>query len=357
MQKLICSLILISFWILSNNSFSSQKRTLNNAHDSSQVRKNIQIDSLGKKLIVFSSDAASNDKQQIFIMDENGDNVRQLTSMDMNCISPRFSPDGRNIAFVATNPNSDYIYMVDLNDSSTFGFPKFITGGTDPVFSPDGKELLYRSEKNDNNAVYITELETDSSYIVSDGSLSTHAKFSPDGTQIIYTSTANGNMDLVILKLDDTTENAQKTVAASEDAELYGTFSPDGNLVAYASFDINYKGTVHVSKPDGTADIEISRGMASSYNPRFSPDGKYLAFVSGSADNLHIYLSNPDGSGVKQLTSGNTTVFDWSSDSKRIVYENKGESTSSINIIDIESGKSTNLTGQKANNINPSYQK
>src|SRR6266542_4379431 len=119
-----------------------------------------------KKLIAFSSDATKNDKQQIFIMDEDGEHVKQVANMNLDCYTPRFSPDGKKIVFVATNRVSDYLYMIDLNDSNTFRFPVFITGGTDPVFSPDSRYLLYRSEKNMNNAIYLTDLETDSSDIV-----------------------------------------------------------------------------------------------------------------------------------------------------------------------------------------------
>lgn len=311
-----------------------------------------------KKLIAFSSDASKNDKQQIFIMDEDGEHVRQVSNINLNCFTPRFSPDGKKIVFTATNPNSDFIYMVDLDDSSSFRFPIFISGGTDPVFSPDGKFLLYRSEKNFNNAIYMTDLETDSSDIVSDGSLSTHAEFSPEGTRIIYTSSMEGNMDLVVFDLEDTSENAQKTIASTDDAELYGTFSPDGKLVAYASFNIQYKGTVHVCKPDGSSNKTISHG-GSSYNPKFSPDGKWLAFISDNTGKFEVYICSPDGSGLKKLTSkdGNTTEYDWSSDSKHIVYESKKESVSSISVIDIATGKSENLTGERANNVNPNFQK
>ena len=38
-----------------------------------------------KKLIAFSSDATSNDKQEIFVMDEDGDNVKQVSFLDLDC--------------------------------------------------------------------------------------------------------------------------------------------------------------------------------------------------------------------------------------------------------------------------------
>jgi TolB protein len=314
----------------------------------------------GSGLIAFSSDAAPEDKQQIFIMDSKGDGVMQVAHVPgLDCYAPKFSPNGRKIVFNATNVVSDYVYMVDLDDTSSFRFPKFIDGGTNAYFSPDGNYLVYRAEKDDDNAIFVMDLQTDSSFSVSDGSLSAHPQFSKDGMKIVYSSSANQNFDLVVLDLEDTSENAQKTIAATKDAELYGTFSPSGKIIAYSSFDINYKGAIHIYNTETKANKTITSG-GSAYNPKFSPDGKYLAFVWDKGGDFEVYICNTDGTGVKALTSkkGNTVEFNWSGDGKKIAYENLIDGGfSSINVIDIDSGKSENLTGEKANNINPSFQK
>ncbi|HEY3252154.1 MAG TPA: DPP IV N-terminal domain-containing protein [Ignavibacteria bacterium] len=311
-----------------------------------------------KKLIAFSSDATSNNKQQIFIMDENGDGLQQITSMEIDCYFPKFSPDGRKIVFYAKTELSDMLYMVNLEDSSTYRFPAFIDGGSDASFSPDGRLLIYRSEKDENNAIYITELDSSESFAISDGSLSMYAKFSPDGNKVIYSSSAEENFDLVVLDLNDTTDQAQKTIVSSKDAELYGTFSPDGKRIAFSSFDINYKGTLKLCDAEGN-NIKVVASGGSAYNPKFSPDGKYLGFVWNKGGNLDLYICNSDGIGIKQITSGseNTVQFDWSGDGKKLVYESVGEGISSITVLEVETGSSQNLTGSKANNINPSFQK
>lgn len=311
-----------------------------------------------KKLIAFSSDATKNDKQQIFIMDENGDGVKQVTFTNIDCFFPRFSPDGTKIIFYAKTELSDLLYMVDLKDTATFRYPVFIDGGSDPVFSPDGKSILFRSEKDENNAVYITDLESGESFAISDGSLSLYAKFSPDGQKVIYSSSMNDNFDLVVLDLNDTTDKAQKTIVASKDAELQGTFSPDGNKIAFSSFDINYKGTLKICDASGKNIKTVTSG-SSAYNPKFSPDGNYLAFVWDKTGNFEVYICKADGTGIKQLTSKkeSTMEFNWSGDSKKIVYDAVGDGVSSVSVADVESGKSDNLTGAKANNLNPSFQK
>ncbi len=311
-----------------------------------------------KKLIAFSSDATKNDKQQIFIMDENGDGVTQVAFLDLDCYSPKFSPDGKKIVFIAKTDFSDYLYMVSLEDTSTFRFPIFIDGGSDPVFSPDGSFLMYRSEKDENNAIYITDINSSESFSVSDGSLSMYAEFSPDGNRVLYSSSMNENFDLVVLDLTDTTDKAQKTIISSKDAELQGTFSTDGKRVAFSSFDINYKGTLKLCDAKGKDCKTITSG-GSAYNPKFSPDGKHLAFVWDKTGHFEVYICSVDGSGIKQITSKgeNTIEYDWSGDGKKIVYESVGEGVASITVKEINPGGSQNLTGSKANNINPSFQK
>ncbi len=309
-----------------------------------------------KKLIAFSSDATNNDQQQIFVMDEDGDNVKQVSVLDLDCYSPKFIPKTNKILFCATNRISDYLYMVDIDDTSTFRFPIFIDGGLDPVFSADGSMLMYRSEKEESNAIYIMDMASGESFSISDGSLATHADFSHDGQRVVYSSSETQNFDLVVLTLTDTTDNAQKVIVSTKDAEIYGTFSPDDKKIAFSSFDINYKGTLKVCDDKGK-NVKVISSSGSSYNPKWSPDGKYLAYVSDKAGKFQIYIVKADGSSVRQLTSetGNVIEYDWSGDSKKITFDSQGETVSSVWIIDVEKGTKQNLTGNKANNITPAF--
>jgi TolB protein len=311
-----------------------------------------------KKLIAFSSDATSNDKQQIFLMDEDGDNVRQVAYLNLDCYSPKISPDGKTLVFCATNKVSDFLYTVNIEDTSTYRFPIFLDGGIDPLFSSDGTMLMYRSERDEDNAIYIMEMDTRESFPISDGSLATHGEFSHDGTKVIYSSSATQNFDLVVLNLLDTTDNAQEVIAATKDAEIYGTFANDGMKIAFASFDINYKGTVKVCDDKGR-NVKVISSSGSSYNPKFSPNSKKLAFVSDKSGGFEIYVCNTDGSGMKQVSNekGNVVEFDWAGDSERIVFDSQSDGTSGIWIVNIETGSKQNLTGDKANNITPFFQR
>jgi TolB protein len=166
------------------------------------------------------------------------------------------------------------------------------------------------------------------------------------------------NFDLVVLDLNDTTDKAQKTIITSKDAELQGTFSPDGEHIAFSSFNINYKGTLKICDSKGMDCKNVTSG-GSAYNPKFSPDGKQLAFVWDKSGNFELYVCNADGSNINRLTSKkeNTIEYDWSGDGKKMVYESVGDGVSSITVMDLATGDRQNMTGSKANNINPSFQK
>ncbi len=104
--------------------------------------------------------------------------------------------------------------------------------------------------------------------------------------------------------------------------------SPDGSAVAYVVSTIDVKADrsnshVWVARLDGSSDRQMTFSSESESSPRWSPDGKYLAFTSsrpGPAKGNQVWLLNQDGGEAWQLTGlkGRLQGYDWSPDSKRL---------------------------------------
>ncbi len=105
--------------------------------------------------------------------------------------------------------------------------------------------------------------------------------------------------------------------------------SPDGEWVAYAVSQIDVKqdrnGNSHIwmISYDGKTDRQLTNSEQSESSPRWSPDGKYLAFTSsrpGAAHGNQVWLLPRDGGEAVQLTDtkGRLSSFEWSPDAKRL---------------------------------------
>jgi len=117
--------------------------------------------------------------------------------------------------------------------------------------------------------------------------------------------------------------------------------SPDGKKIAISGSIPNGNGSdLYVMNADGTNRIRITtdpdgtgRMAGWSEQPAWSPDGKRIAFVGYSQNELQIFVMNADGTGIKQIThwEASSASPEWSADGKRILFardmvgwENKG---------------------------------
>lgn len=105
--------------------------------------------------------------------------------------------------------------------------------------------------------------------------------------------------------------------------------SPDGSMIAYTLRETNMEGdessfTTHiwVANADGSMNRQFTRGEQSATNPQFSPDGRYLSFISTRENGRQIFKMYLDGGEAKKITSAGNGVgsYQWSPDGTRIAY-------------------------------------
>ena len=105
--------------------------------------------------------------------------------------------------------------------------------------------------------------------------------------------------------------------------------SPDGHWVAYTVTNADFKQDAFVTQiwlaetGNNGRMLQLTRGEKSSTNPRWSPDGEWLAFTSNRIeDKNQIFVINPAGGEAVQLTKSETAIsnFAWSEDGRSIAY-------------------------------------
>lgn len=103
--------------------------------------------------------------------------------------------------------------------------------------------------------------------------------------------------------------------------------SPDGTRVAYTVTETNwddnaYETEIFLADAKGGAPIQLTNAKKSSTAPAWSPDGRWLAFVSDRTDKRQLYVINPAGGEATALTSVEEGVggFEWSPDGTKIAF-------------------------------------
>jgi Tol biopolymer transport system component len=193
--------------------------------------------------------------------------------------SPRFSPDGKRLAMSADQNNQTAIWIKDLDRDAPTRIT-FLDGVNDyPVWTPDGHSIVFYSNRSDRPGIYQVRADGGGEpKRMSDGSHIEHPySFSPDGKHLAVTVTgAGGSQDIAVASVDGDRLGNFETFLATPFTEGFPTFSPDGRWIAYVS---NETGTLEVyvrpyPGPGGRWQISNGEGR----NPVWSRAAKELLY-------------------------------------------------------------------------------
>ena len=300
------------------------------------------------KKVVYTSNQSSNGYLQLFTMNDDGSDKKQVLSMESNCINPKWSHDGTKITF---GTSDDQIYVVDNIETGDY---RFMWKGNSPSFSYDDSEILFVSDYEGVNSIYVIGLTDTEPYILSEGDYSNQAVLSADGNYLIFSALSEAGKSIMLRDLNDTTDYHTKKISVNKDANLEPDISPDNSKCVYAGFDMNLNGTIYLY--ENGKERAITKDIPSSTQPKFSPDGSKIAFAVIKGERVKLYVMDSDGTDKRDLgiKGGDLGLFRWM-DNSRIVYD--AETTSdqySIGVVNIGTGDSK-IVASSGFNLHPDF--
>jgi eukaryotic-like serine/threonine-protein kinase len=196
-------------------------------------------------------------------------------------ITLALSPDGNQAAFgrleSPTNPNTQ-VWLLDLVRGSATRFSSGEGSASRPVWSPDGRSIVFLRNREGLDMLYRKPVGGGDEDLLLTSRRGLPWSWSPDGRLVLYQTYA-GSADLWTVPVEG--ERKPTPYVRSEFDELEGKFSPDGRWVAYVS-NVSGRDEVYVrefSAPGSAAGSLVSNGGGN--EPHWHSDGKQLLYRAG----------------------------------------------------------------------------
>ncbi len=140
--------------------------------------------------IVFVSDRDGD--QELYMMDVDGTNLRQLTHNSIRDSWPVWSPDGTQIAYLSSSENNVDLIVINADGSSVRNLTQGVGNNRQPAWSPDGQKLAFLSVQSGIYHISVIDIDGNNRIqLTDDDEVYTRPDWSPDGTKIAFTSGEN----------------------------------------------------------------------------------------------------------------------------------------------------------------------
>jgi len=257
--------------------------------------------------------------------------TRRITKMD--AFRPNWSPHNHQIAYESNKALRKDVWTIPANGGEPVPVISDSHGNSNPVWSPDGKYLYFASNRGGSYNFWRVPIEESSGKVLgplepvtTPSPSSAHMTISRDGRRVAYVQQIS-TQNLYQVAFDPVAEKAiGQPVAITQGSNQYchPNLSPDGRWLTFGSY--GEPADIFVIRTDGTGLRQLTEDAYRDFFPRWSPDGKRIAFQSVRSGKNEIWLINADGSGLEQLTYtfGEWLAGPiWSPDGTRILY-NRG---------------------------------
>jgi TolB protein len=254
--------------------------------------------------IVFVDESGPKDKRtkRLAIMDQDGFNVRLLTTGQDLVLTPRFSPSTQEITYMSYEGGTPRVYLLNIETGQKEIVGAFPGMTFAPRFSPDGQRIVMSLEQSGNANLFAMDLRSRRTMqLTNTDAINTAPCYSPDGRQIVFESDRDGSQQIYVM--DEDGKN-QHRISRGEGAYSTPVWSPRGDLIAFTKL-LGGEFLIGVMKPDGSGERILTEGFHNE-GPTWAPNGRVLMFFRespGATGGPKLYTIDLTGYNERQVAT------------------------------------------------------
>ncbi len=267
--------------------------------------------------ILFTSTRDGN--WEVYTMNSDGNNQRNLSNHTGADYGLGWSPDGRYILFYSNREGNEDIWKMDADGKNPVNLTKHPATERAAAWSPNGKEIVFITDRDgEERELYIMNADgTQQRRITYNKAYTECPVWTKNGKGIVFTMMVNdktdtglvSNGDLHLVSIDG---KKMTRLTHKKGFDSGASFSPDFKRLAFYGPGDNKWYDIFLADANGSNITNLTQDATEDYSPSWSPDGEWIAFTSGSKGKYDICLMNINSKEKIQLTTApkrNETPF------------------------------------------------
>jgi TolB protein len=311
--------------------------------------------------IVFARDSLDGSGRHIFSIEPDGAGEIQLVARAAD--TPLLSPDGSRLAFECLDGDLVRVCLADAHGSDPHMLTPDMSDMARPIdnyapraWSPDGQQLVLIGFGGAPAGIFTMPASNGGGLIRVTTSPAGHVDdtlaLSPDGSRIVFLRTPiadDHDADVYVVATDGTGLVRLSPPTMAVECCAPPDWSPDGSRIVFAGKSRLERWAVYSIDADGSDRERISPLDGWAFAPRWSPDGRMIAFTQSASDGAQIFLVHPDGTDLIQVTDrwdsfGQWNAV-WSPDGSELVLQHgDGGQVSDLWVVDADGAGLRQLT-------------
>lgn len=308
-------------------------------------------------------------KRNLYALDVKSAQAAQFTKLDapnINSDSLSISPDEQSVAYISTTQDGrSSVWVAPVRG----GEPKQIASDAghnrNTVWHRDSKRIFYSANVDGVYQIFVAHVDGRNPAQLTAGDVNSFAlDVSPDGARILYGSTKEDSDVWGV----NVARGQDFALTSDLGSELWPDVSPDGKTVTYQAVRNLSQGdkiytSLILTKP--TNSDEVFRLADDGALPKWSPDGKQLAFMRRASGAYSLWVAQAAGGEKKLLVGGLPSIeftllpylpvqassFSWSPDSARIVYHSSRSGQQNLWVVNADGSGEAQLTNNGDPNL------